>query len=153
MEKTTKTTRMELRRARKERKGLLNTGMKVINLEDGNTYFFINGKPGKIATIVSKEVVDLAVKRKQEDEKKDPMLAGLWHQYVMKNEKVLVETDSLLTADEYDKVTNTAANKALLSKLEKAESKKQKLSDDLDSVVAEIKSINSELIATVKATA
>lgn len=146
-------TNMDRKRAKKERKGLLCLGRKVINLGDGEHYLFINGKPGKTATVVSEVTAIAAIERKNIDEKKNPMLAGSWHQYVTKTEKITVDTDDLITVEQYAEITSTPENKSLLAKLEKAETKRQKLHDDLDAIEGEIKTFNQELILNARATA
>lgn len=154
MSKTgTSVTVVEKRRARKADNGRCSTGDKVVCLTNGNTYLFINGKPGKNATVVTEKVAKLAVKRKQEDEAKNPMLAGNWHQYVLKTEKLMFFTNDLIQQDAYKKAISTDANKGILKKLQTAETKRTKLQEDLAEVGTAIKSLNTELIATIQAEA
>ena len=149
---TNNVTVMEKRRAAKVAKGRMSVGDKVISITDGNTYLFINGRSGKSATVVTEAIAKEAVKRKQDDEKKNPMLAGTWNQYVLKTEKLTFNTDDLIPQEAYKAATNTDANKGLLKKLHSAEEKRSKLQEDVANIESTIKALNSDLIATMRAT-
>lgn len=146
----TNVTVMEKRRNRKANKNILIAGQKVINLFDGETYFFISGKSGKTATVATEELAKKANTLRVADEKSNPMLAGKWFQYLLKNEKDTVQYDNLITEEQYEEATNTPANKSLLTKLEKSEIKREKLAGELDAIQMEIGELNQQLVASIQ---
>ena len=149
---TNNVTVMEKRRAAKVAQGRISAGDKVISATNGNTYLFINGKPGKNATVVTEAIAKEAVKRKQQDEAKNPMLAGTWNQYVLKTEKLMFKTDDLILEEAYKVAINTEANKGILKQLHTAEEKRSKLQDDVATIELTIKSLNGDLVSSMRAT-
>lgn len=141
---------METKRARREKLGMLVCGTPVVNVNDGKIYICISGKPDGDATIVSQEHAKKAIIRKVNDEKKNPMLAGTWNQYVLKSEKVIVKTNDLVSEEIYHKAINTNANKATLKKLETAETKKATLQTQLEEINLAITNFNQELVSSMK---
>lgn len=142
---------MEQKRMQLKKVGQVETGTKMVDLTNGNKYYYLSGKKDKNSIVVTENIFNKALQRKKEDEKSNPATAGQWSKYIFPNEKITVNSNDILPLSEYTEFVNTPKNKAMLTKLEKAETTRDKIQAELTTVLDEIKSLNDTLVSSIRA--